>query len=309
MSNKNFTSWAEEYFYRPNLFQKFLSYLLSPLSIIYCLVGKIRRVVAKKEDFGLPVISVGNLNVGGSGKTPFCIEISKEFEKVAIILRGYKRESKGLIVVKDWQNILCDVRTSGDEAMLYATSTNALVIVSVDRIEAIQKAKEMGVKVVILDDGFGKVNIKKFDILIYPNPAPANNFCLPSGAYRESVSNYKNADLALHEDVDFKRKTKISNETKGMILVTAIANPARLDKYLPKSIKERFYFPDHYMYKKDELEKLLEKTGATSILTTRKDFVKIKDFGLNISILELEFEISLHVKERIKNYINSYKNK
>jgi tetraacyldisaccharide 4'-kinase len=300
------TFWVEEFFYRPNSFQKILSYLLLPFSFLYCFLGRLRRKFAKKEDFALPIISVGNLTIGGSGKTPFCISLSQELDKCAIILRGYKRESCGLVVVKDFENILCDVKTSGDEAMLYATKTNALVIVSEDRKVAIKKAKELGAKVILLDDGFGKANIKKFDILIKPNPKPANNFCLPSGAYRESVSNYKNANLVVKEDVDFSKKSFITNKTEKMVLVTAIANPKRLDKFLPPNLIDKVYFSDHYNFKKDELLEILEKTKATSILTTTKDMVKMKEFNLPLSILELELEISLQVKKKIENYLNEF---
>lgn len=307
MLEKKITFWVEEYLFRPNIFQKFISILLLPFSFLYCFIGKIRRYFYKKENFGIPIISVGNLTIGGSGKTPFCITLSKELNRCAIILRGYKRESSGLVVVKDFNNLLCDVKTSGDEAMLYATKTDAIVIVSEDRKLGIKKAKELKAEVILLDDGFGKTNIDKFDILMSPNPKPANNFCIPSGAYRESVSNYKNANLVLEEDRDFSRKSYILNETNKMVLVTAISNPKRLDKYLPKNLIAKIYFNDHYSFKKDELLKIIEKTEATSILTTTKDAVKMKEFNLPLSILELELEISPLVMKKIKNYISNYK--
>ncbi|MDR0467612.1 MAG: tetraacyldisaccharide 4'-kinase, partial [Campylobacteraceae bacterium] len=238
----------------------------------------------------------------------FCISLSEELNKCAIILRGYKRKSCGLVVVKDFNfnNILCDVEVSGDEAMLYATKTNAIVVVSEDRKKAIVKAKELGAKIVLLDDGFGQVYIEKFDILIKPNPKPANNFCVPSGAYRESISNYKSANLVICEGDDFQKKSFIKNETEKMVLVTAIANPKRLDAFLPSDLVDKIYFSDHYAYKKDELLDILQKTNATSILTTSKDAVKIEKFGLPLSILELELEISSHIKDKIKNYIDKF---
>ena len=71
----------------------------------------------KKIDFGIPVISIGNLIVGGSGKTPFVIELTKDRENIAIVLRGYGRASKGLYIISDKGNILENVSISGDEAM------------------------------------------------------------------------------------------------------------------------------------------------------------------------------------------------
>ncbi|MDR2341812.1 MAG: tetraacyldisaccharide 4'-kinase, partial [Campylobacteraceae bacterium] len=275
-----FVLWIEKYFYNPGIFERFISYALYPIGLLWCLFAKIRRTFAKPIDYHMPIISIGNLTVGGSGKTPICIAIAKKISKPAIILRGYKRLSKGLVVVSHFGDILCDVKTSGDEAMLYAKELKeALIIVSEDRILGIQKAKELGAQIVILDDGFGKVNIKKFDILISPNPSPANTFCIPSGAYRESVSNYKNADLILKEDIDFTRDVTILNKTEKMVLVTAIANPSRLDKFLPAQVTVKRTFPDHYMFEKNELKEILEQSGAKSILTTTKDAVKIEHFG------------------------------
>ena len=73
-----------------------------------------------------------------------------------------------------------------------------------------------------------------------------------------------------------------------MLLVTAISKPKRLDKFLPKSVIGKIYFADHHYFSKNELEKLIKKYNATSILTTQKDEVKMREFNLNISIMELE---------------------
>ncbi|MDR2791021.1 MAG: tetraacyldisaccharide 4'-kinase [Campylobacteraceae bacterium] len=301
---KRFTSHIEDYFYRPSLFGRFLSILLCPVSFLWSFCAKVRRAFKNPIDYHIPVISVGNLIAGGSGKTPVCVAIAKNMTKPAVILRGYGRLSKGLIVVSRFGEILCGVKTSGDEAMLYAKELkNALVIVSEDRVLGIQKAKELGAEVVILDDGFGKINIKKFDILIRPNPKPANSFCIPSGAYRESISNYKNADLVLEEGINFTREVETINETKKMVLVTAIANPSRLDKFLPLSVTAKFFFPDHYMFTKDELADILHQSGAESILTTTKDAVKMEEFGLPLSILKLEISLHEHIIKKIEAYI------
>ncbi|MDR3178422.1 MAG: tetraacyldisaccharide 4'-kinase [Campylobacteraceae bacterium] len=298
--------WAEKYFYRPTLFGRLLSYILYPISFLWRLCAKIRRALIKPIDYNIPIISVGNLTIGGSGKTPICIAIAKNMTKPAIVLRGYGRLSKGLFLVSRFGEILCDVKTSGDEAMLYAKELkNALVVVSEDRVLGIQKAKEFGAQVVILDDGFGKVNIKKFDILIRPNLKPANNFCIPSGAYRESISNYKNADLVLEENTDFTRNVTIINKTEKMILVTAIANPSRLDKFLPPSVIAKKTFLDHYMFEEGELKKLLKQSGAKSILTTTKDAVKMEKFDLPLSILKLDILLRDHIIEKIKAYISN----
>jgi len=187
--SSKFVFWVEEYlFYPKSLFQRILSFLLLPLTAIYCSIVLFKRFQGEKNKFvsSIPIISIGNLTVGGNGKTPFCIALATKFKDVAIILRGYGRKSHGLILVSDQGQIMCDAMASGDEAMLYAKSLpQATVIVSEDRIEAIRFAKKRGVKIIFLDDGFSKSNIAKIDILMKPNPEPKNSFCLPSGPYRE----------------------------------------------------------------------------------------------------------------------------
>ena len=242
----------------------------------------------KAEDFGIEIVSVGNLTVGGSGKTPLVTALAKDKEDVAIILRGYGRDSTGLHIVKDSKKILCDVSVSGDEAMIYAQKLpNAIVIVSEERKKAIIKAKEMGVRTVFLDDAYSKHAIKKRDILI--EVASKNSRCLPSGPYRERHWFGKEVTF-FKENVDFIRHVELKNATNKMALVTAIARPERLEMYLPE-VLSKHYFADHHNYTKEELEAILQSTQADSLLVTYKDFVKIEQFDLPLSLLDLEVEL------------------
>lgn len=306
--------WLENYLFFPNSFQKILSYLLLPLSFIYLLVILFKRLKASKIDFNIPIISVGNLTIGGSGKTPITIELAKNFNDICVILRGYGRESKGLFVVSLKGEIKVDVKTSGDEAMLLAsTLKNATIIVSEDRVEAIKKAKELGCKIVFLDDGFSKYSIKKFDILLKPKDEPTNSFLIPSGAYREPKSFYKKANLVLKEGIDFKRVVTIKKENKEVelpkktILLTAISKPNRLLEFLPKNI-ETIFFEDHHNFTKDEIDNILNNYRDFAIVTTQKDFVKLEKFNLrNLYIMDLSIKISQKVDfTALKNYIKSY---
>ena len=266
-----------------------------------------------KVDFGIPIISFGNFTVGGSGKTPITIELAKNIKDVCVILRGYGRASKGLFVVSLNGKIKVDVNISGDEAMLLATSLkNATVIVSEDRVLGIKKAKELGSKVIFLDDGFSKYNIKKFDILLKPKDEPTNNFCIPSGAYREPKSFYKKANLVLKEGIDFKREVEIKKDgeksklPEKTILLTAISKPKRLLEFLPKNI-ETIFFEDHHTFTKDEIDTILEKYREFGIVTTQKDFVKLEKFHLkNIYIMDLKIKLSekLDFKE-LNTYLNT----
>lgn len=291
--------WGEQYLYHPTLFQKILSFLLLPLSWVYCLIAFIRYSRTTPVDQGIRVVSIGNLTVGGSGKTPLVIELAKHFSKPAIVLRGYGRKSKGMIVVKD-RNILCDTQKSGDEAMVYAqTLPHAIVIVSESREHGIAEARAMGCEMVFLDDGYGKHTIQKMDIVI--DVDTPNTYCLPSGAYRERLWNGKSA-IIVREEENFKRHVIIQNPTARMVLVTAIARPQRLDTYLPE-VLEKVYFEDHHFFIQWELEEIIKRTGATSLLVTSKDFVKMSSFNLNLSILELTLELDETLITTVKEYV------
>jgi len=279
------------------------------------LIIAFKRAGAKPVDFGIPIISIGNIIVGGSGKTPLTIKLASKYDNVCIILRGYGRESKGLYVVSKKGEILEDIKTSGDEAMLLAkTLPNATIIVSVDRRKAILKAKELSCKIVFLDDGFSKYEIQKFDILTRPKIEPTNIFCLPSGGYREPKMAYSFANLELQEGKDFKRIVSYSlNENKidvlplKLLLLTAISKPKRLLEFLPEhTIMEAF--EDHHIFTKNEVDNIKDKYKDYSIITTAKDLVKLQDFDLEDIYL---MDLSLHIEDNVNldlidEYINSY---
>ena len=278
------------------------------------LIILIKRAMAKEIEFGIPIISVGNIIVGGSGKTPITIKLASNYENTCVILRGYGRASKGLFVISQNGKILEDVKTSGDEAMLLANSLpKATIIVSENRVKAIQKAKELGCKIVFLDDGFSKYQISKFNILLRPKDEPTNIFCLPSGGYREPKGFYAQADIELLENSDFKRVITIkkdgieSSVPIKTILITAISKPKRLLEYLPKDI-EMISFPDHYDFTHEDISKIQEKYKDYSFVTTGKDFVKLKKFNLNnIYLMDLDIKINDKVDFSLMDeYINSF---
>ncbi len=189
-----------------------LGVILAPLSLLYTLIVCLKRLFAKPQKFKIPIISVGNLTLGGSGKTPLVRALFKEFSgkfKTCIILRGYGRKSRGLLEVALGGRVLCDVRQSGDEAMEYALFLRgANVIVSEDRTAGILRAQTLGFELVILDDGFSKFNISKFDILLRPQSAPKLPFCLPFAAYRYPPFFYKFADF-IPSPSDISQELKI----------------------------------------------------------------------------------------------------
>jgi tetraacyldisaccharide 4'-kinase len=296
----------EKMFFAPKWYHFPLILILSPLSLLYGIGMGLRRALASKVDFGIPIVSVGNLIVGGSGKTPFVIALASRFEGVAIISRGYGRLSSGLVEVSCEGAVLVDVDKSGDEAMLMAKSLpKASVIVSEDRHAAIKMAKEKGAKLIILDDGFNRVSIEKYEVILEPQTIK-NYLPFPAGAFREFFFTSRYADVIAKEGRDFERVVEVQNATKGMVLVTAISNPERLDVYLPSNVLAKVTYDDHAYFDEEVLLTLLEENKADSILCTSKDKVKMQGFKLAISEMKLKLEINNEIFEKIETYIEGY---
>ena len=300
------SSFFERLFFKPNLLDWVLIFLFSPLSLFYASLMFLRRIFTIKKQYPLPIISIGNLTVGGSGKTPFVIALASRYQNIAIVSRGYGRESKGLVEVSRDGKILTDVLSSGDEPMLMATSLpKASVIVSENREKAIELAIKNGAKIIFLDDGFNRVNIKKFEILLFPETIK-NYFTFPSGPFREFYFAKIFSHLNLYENKDFKRIVKTINKTERMLLVTAISNPERLEPFLPQGIVAKFLLEDHAYFDESVLKEKMGEYDATSLLVTQKDEVKMKGFKLPLSVMKLKLEIKNNTLEKIDKYIGEF---
>lgn len=297
----------EKMFFSPKFYHLPIIFLFLPLSLVYGSIMSLRRLFARRKDFGIPILSVGNIMLGGSGKTPFVIALASRYEEVFIISRGYGRKSRGLKEVSYRGKVLVGVEDSGDEAMLMAESLpHASVIVSEDRHLAIALAKSRGAKLLILDDGFNRVEIKKYEILL--EPASIKNYLpFPAGAFREFWFAKSHADVVAKEDEDFERFLTYENLTENMVLITAISNPKRLDKYLPKGVVGKVYLDDHAYFDKKTLENSMKEYGATSILCTSKDRVKLDSFDFRLSEMKLRLTINDAIMTKIDKYIEGHR--
>jgi tetraacyldisaccharide 4'-kinase len=180
--------------------------LLSPFSVIYQIVMWIRNwlydvSLFRVHEFSVPVISVGNITVGGTGKTPhveYLVRMLKEKYGVAVLSRGYKRKSKGFLLA-DERTTVDDI---GDEPwQIHRKFPDVKVIVDANRVRALEKIeKEMeDVQVVILDDAFQHRSVKAgLSILLieYDFPLSGEQY-LPAGRMRESRHEKKRADIVL----------------------------------------------------------------------------------------------------------------
>lgn len=298
-------TWIDRYFYKPSFFQKILIFCLLPLSWLYTLIAVLNTGFRKKLSFDIPLISVGNLELGGSGKTPMCKLIASFYPQTFVVLRGYKRKSKGLLVIKHEKKLLKSLEEAGDEAYEYALCAEvAGVIVSEKREDAIKKAIELGAKIVLLDDGFSKFHIKKFDILLFSKPSPKYSFCLPSGRYRLPLCFKNRANYVAFEELDFKRHSYTKENPKAL-LISTIAKPFRLYEHFIKA-RACYFFKDHESPSKEELERLLQKHSCDTLMLTMKDFVKIKDFGFKTQLISLEIIMFSPLKKAIDEYIRTF---
>jgi len=301
-------SWFfERIFFNPKWYDYFFIFLMFPLSIIYGTVNFFLINFKKTIDFKVPIIGIGNLIVGGSGKTPFAVSLisyiySKRKCKIAYISRGYGRESRGLVKVCIDSEILVDVLASGDEAMLVAKECECNVYVCEDRAKAVEVAKSDGAEVIVLDDAFSHTEIKKFDIVLEPKVIK-NRLPIPAGGFREFYFNIKRANIVAKEGRDFKRLIFYENLTDKMLLATAISNPSRLNAFLPDGVVGKYYLDDHSYFDEDILEKKIKDIGAKSLLVTQKDFVKMEQFKLPISVMKLQLQINSDILEKVDKYI------
>jgi tetraacyldisaccharide-1-P 4'-kinase len=184
-----------------------LKEVLRPISFCYGLGAYARLLsyskgLSSRRSAAVPVISVGNITVGGTGKTPITIDLAERFAsaglKVAILSRGYGRKSKGLLVVSDGGGKpLVSVEDAGDEPYLMAQSvSDAIVIVCSSRVESAQEAvRKYGAQIIILDDGFQHIKLRRdIDCVLWDfNDKPADAMIVPSGRLREPLGGLRRA--------------------------------------------------------------------------------------------------------------------
>jgi len=164
-----------------------------------------------KEKAGAPVISVGNLTAGGTGKTPLVERIVEHLlqrdHRVAVVSRGYGRATRGVVVVSDGKRILVDSTAGGDEPVQIARRCpDAIVVVGEWRVQAARKAvQDLGATVIVLDDGFQHQYLDRdLDILVVDTRKDLiREPLLPAGMRREPMSGIRRADLLAFSKVEY----------------------------------------------------------------------------------------------------------
>ncbi|MCB0279591.1 MAG: tetraacyldisaccharide 4'-kinase [Calditrichaeota bacterium] len=309
--------------------------LLLPFSILYFLVIKVRNWcydvgILKEFKLAVPVISVGNLSTGGTGKTPFTIALisilQKEYAHIVVISRGYKRKSKGAQLVSLKGEIKTSVDVAGDEPYLIANrfKKNVSVVVAEQRINGFELIKKENPDLVILDDGFQHRSIyRDLDIVLMNGNHPySKDYLLPVGYLREPVTSLKRANclvitkknvvfqsaipnyIAVETKFDYHPKI---DKTAEYIAVSAIANNQEFTDSLLQDgiqIKTKLFFPDHHRYSENDFKDI----SKNRFITTEKDYYKLRNFISNLSYRRIDIEMDTNLRKFVE-YQLKQKNK
>lgn len=220
----------------------FILFPFSLLASIYGLSCRLRIFLYEKGVFprkraGCYVVSVGNLTVGGTGKTPFTIYLAEKWKErgytIGIVSRGYKGNYKGpVVLVSDGTAILEKVSSVGDEPTLMAERLKGIpIVVSADRFKGCEWLIEnFKVDVVLLDDGFQHLRLHRdLNLLLVDATHPFGNGCLlPRGALREPVSEVRRADLVI-----FTRAENGSDATEWISEIERFGRPCLRSTFRP----------------------------------------------------------------------------
>ena len=292
----------------------FWSLILYPFSIILLLASLLVRLFKTEKKFPIPIVCVGNIYVGGTGKTPLALEIFKIIKSngknPGFIKKGYDYLNDEIQMLKK----------------VGKTFTNK------NRKKAISSLILSGHDVAILDDGFQDLSIKpNFSILCFNSKQlVGNGFIIPSGPLRESFSSIKKADCIFingDRNLEFENKIKEINKNikifysiykiknpdkfknKKVIAFAGIGNPSNFFNLLKKNninVKKTFSFPDHHNYSNKDYDYLLKlKEQDVLLVTTEKDYSRLNDkMKKSFEYIEIDLEI-----ENKSEFINLIKNK
>lgn len=319
-----------EFWYKNDLIAKLKSFLLFPFSMIWILVSIIKKNFVKKYKSNLKVVCIGNLNVGGTGKTPFAIHTYKVLQslgyKPVFLTRGYKGIQKGPIEVKKFH----EFKDVGDEALLLRKV--GVTIVSSNRYLGAKYIENLKKKfdIIVMDDGLQNYQLKQ-DIkilLIDKKILFGNGYCIPAGPLRETINQglkkidaiiftgnngMKNINIHFSKNIQsFNTTLKITKHLKtkqtSFLAFCALANPMKFYETLEKNsfkVNLTKSFPDHHEYNNEDINKLKQEANSKNLklITTEKDYVKIHDKENEISVLPIEINFNRADEDGFKSFL------
>jgi tetraacyldisaccharide 4'-kinase len=300
---------------------------MNPLSMLFGAGVALRNALYDRGIFNVhklarPVVSIGNISVGGSGKTPFVIALGELLKQRGIgfdvLSRGYGRSSSETAVVDPGGT----PQQYGDEPLLIARKLQVPVVVGGDRYKAgLLAEKRSNARLHLLDDGFQHRRLHRdFDIILLPKNDLTDTL-LPGGRLREPISALRRADaIVSFDDIDLSNTDKPTAKVRRVITFErsgasafafcAIARPHQFLDSLGiqgQEISGRHFFRDHHRYTQADVERLLqlkERAGAGSFITTEKDLINLGRLAAQLEPLRTaELRIELEAPEHFLNVI------
>ena len=290
-----------------------ISIFLFPLSLVTLLVVFFKKKFLFIKYFRTPIVCVGNIYIGGTGKTPTSILLGKE-----LLDQGLK----SVIIRKYYKN-------HQDEYNQIRSSFKNLII-NKNRYDGIKEAEKNDYDIVILDDGLQDYRIKKnLGIVCFnENQLIGNGLVIPAGPLRENLNALKNVGIVLingNKNPHFEEKLlKINKKleiyysyykpenleifkNQNLLVLAGIANPENFFQLLEKynlKVEEKLVFPDHYRFSESEIQKIVQEADRKKlkIIMTEKDFFKINNFKIR-KIDYLRVSLQIYDKEKLINKI------
>lgn len=322
--------WVEESVWpRRGLSGRFGSAALRPLSAMFGVGVAMRNLaydagVFRVRPAGVPVVSVGNLATGGTGKTPFTLWLSRALSarglRAAILSRGYRGRASGVTVVSRGAGPEMRPADVGDEPAMLAKSFSGPVVTAARRVDGAAAAVALGCDVILLDDGFQHRSLARdVDLVLVDG---RRGPLLPAGPLREGLNALRRADaviLVAHGESPelppprsaagrpvyrvrmhptalvtsvagrWQERPLSLLSNRRVVAVAGIARPDGFYALLRQweaQVDDVFEFPDHYAYTQADWQRIARRTrGADLIVTTEKDLVKLEAFPFEVGKL------------------------
>ena len=289
------------------------SIFLLPVSLLMQIINFVRRLMVKSQKFSIPIICVGNIYLGGTGKTPLCSElfsILKNLNKNAVFIR------------KKYNSFQDEINLLKQIGPVYEKSK---------RINALDEAIQNKFEVAVLDDGFQDFSVEKDLSIVCFNEKQwiGNGFIIPSGPLREGLSALTRANCVIingKKNINIENKILKNNKllkifyskykpqnisyfkNKKLICFAGIGNPINFFDLLKKNeinVLEQTSFPDHHNYSNTEFDILIKKAkeNNATLLTTEKDYLRIEEkYRGNINCLKIKIEIELSSSSSVRKH-------
>jgi tetraacyldisaccharide 4'-kinase len=315
--------------------------ILSPLGEIYGAVASWRRRQYEREPerrrtLSRPVVSIGNLRVGGAGKTPTVAHLARILlergHRPSILSRGYgrRRPADGVTVVSDGRHVVADRSRAGDEPLMLARALPGVpVVVGASRYEAgVLAERRLGATVHLLDDGFQHVQLTRTVDLLIVDESDLADTPLPRGRLREPLQNAAAADALLVSTDALSAVERIGRELRvrtafrlarscagprggsRVFAVAGIARPERFFNDLRASgwqVAGSLAFGDHHEFSRRDVERIeaaAAAAGADAIVTTEKDAVRLESHGIDrLPVVVVPMTVSVEPSDAFRSWL------